>query len=131
MILNPSRRFLLAAGAASAAWPSLCGSARAAVVRPSRLTVERRTIEVNGRAASVFGIRQPDGLPGLVLNPGQPFTVEVANRSGEPTIVHWHGQTPPFLQDGVAETRRRLHRLRRASCITLAARTRPRPSRCR
>ena len=104
MIPNPSRRFLLAAGAASAAWPGLRGSARAAVGRTSRLTVERRTIEVNGRAASVFGIRQPDGVPGLVLDPGQPFAVEVANRCGEPTIVHWHGQTPPSLQDGVAET---------------------------
>ena len=52
----------------------------------------------------MFGIRQPDGLPGVVLGPDQPFSVRVANRCGEATIVHWHGQTPPFLQDGVAET---------------------------
>ena len=104
MTLNFTRRVLLATGAAAAAWPVLRGSARAAAGQPFRLAVERRTIDVDGRAASVFGIRQPSGVPGLVLDPGQPFAVEVANRCGEATIVHWHGQTPPFLQDGVAET---------------------------
>ena len=79
-------------------------AAAAPATQPTRLIVDRRTIEVDGRAASVFGIRQPDGVPGVVLGPDQPFSVSVANRSGEATIVHWHGQTPPFLQDGVAET---------------------------
>jgi FtsP/CotA-like multicopper oxidase with cupredoxin domain len=58
---------------------------------------------VRGKAASVFGIRQVDGTPGLVLDPGQRFRVSLANRSGEDTIIHWHGQTPPYGQDGVAE----------------------------
>ena len=26
------------------------------------------------------------------------------NQTGEPTIIHWHGQTPPPNQDGVVET---------------------------
>ena len=43
-------------------------------------------------------------MPGVVLDPGQPFSVTVENRAAEATIIHWHGQTPPFLQDGVAET---------------------------
>ena len=32
------------------------------------LRVQRRSIEVNGKAASVLGIRQPDGAPGLVTS---------------------------------------------------------------
>ena len=95
-----SRRQLLVASAAATVAPSFPSRAAG----PLALTVERRTIDVNGRAASVFGIRQPDGSHGLVLDPGQRFTVAVANRCGEATIVHWHGQTPPPLQDGVAET---------------------------
>ena len=71
---------------------------------PVRLMVGRRTLEVNDKPASVFGITGPDGAPGLVLDPGQRFAVTLANRAGEDTIVHWHGQTPPYLQDGVAET---------------------------
>jgi len=106
-----SRRHVLGAAAVAAGLPFQHPSpARAAppAERPSpgntSLVVDRRTIDVDGRAVSVFGIRQPGGMPGLVLDPGQPFTVGVTNRCGEATTVHWHGQTPPFLQDGVAET---------------------------
>ena len=100
-----SRRAVLASSAASlAVSAAMVPLATAAQAVPARLLVERRTIEVDGRAASVFGIRQPDGTPGVVLDPGQLFSVTVENRTSEATIVHWHGQTPPFLQDGVAET---------------------------
>ncbi len=99
-----SRRRLMAGTAASLLPGVLAVPARAAAMPPIGLIAERRTIDVDGRAASVFGIRQPDGTPGLVLAPGQRFTVNVLNRCGEATIVHWHGQTPPVLQDGVAET---------------------------
>jgi FtsP/CotA-like multicopper oxidase with cupredoxin domain len=68
------------------------------------LHVDRRTIEVNGRAATVFGIRQPHGDVGLSLAPGQRFQVRLVNRTLDPTIVHWHGQTPPVAQDGVPDT---------------------------
>ena len=54
-----------------------------------------RTIEVKGRASSVYGIRQPDGASGLVLDPGQPFHINLVNSIGEDTIIHWHGQKPP------------------------------------
>ena len=43
--------------------------ARPATV-PVQLRIARRTIEVNGRAASVFGLRQPNGTPGLALREG-------------------------------------------------------------
>ncbi|MFI5015660.1 MAG: multicopper oxidase family protein [Hyphomicrobiales bacterium] len=66
--------------------------------------VERRTLEVNGKAASVFGIRGPDGKQGLVLGPDERFAFALENRAGEPTLVHWHGLTPPPSQDGVLDT---------------------------
>ncbi len=75
-----------------------------------RLSVERRTLEVNGKAASMFGIRQPDGTHGLTLDPGRRFLVDLANRAGEDTVIHWHGQTPPYVQDGVADMNRPLIR---------------------
>ncbi len=100
-----SCRSLLASSAASLAIPAaIASSAAPAKAAPKRLLVERRTVEIDGRAALVVGIRQPDGTPGVVLDPGQPFSVIVENRASEVTIIHWHGQTPPFLQDGVAET---------------------------
>ena len=70
----------------------------------THLVVGRRTIDVNGKPASVFGIRQPGGIPGLILEPGQRFNVSLENQTDEPTIIHWHGQTPPPNQDGVVET---------------------------
>ncbi len=97
------RRGLL--GASAAGIVALSRLPRAAgASRPLRLTAGRRTLEVNGKSASVFGITGPDGAPGLVLDAGQRFAVTLANRTGEDTIVHWHGQTPPYLQDGVTET---------------------------
>jgi FtsP/CotA-like multicopper oxidase with cupredoxin domain len=78
-------------------------SARAEAT-PIGLVAERRTLEVNGKPASVFALRQPNGAAGVTLEPGQRFTVEVINRTGQSTIIHWHGQTPPARQDGVAET---------------------------
>lgn len=68
-----------------------------------RLLAETRTIEVNGRAATVYGLRQPDGTRGLFLDPGERFLVELDNGLKEPTIIHWHGQSPPSGQDGVSQ----------------------------
>ena len=98
-----SRRGLLGASAAGIAAFSHRPRAFAASP-PLRLTAGRRTLEVNGKSASVFGITGPDGTPGVVLDPGQRFAVTLANQAGEDTIVHWHGQRPPYLQDGVVET---------------------------
>ncbi|MFI4996482.1 MAG: multicopper oxidase family protein [Hyphomicrobiales bacterium] len=98
-----SRRQVLACAAATAAgaFSSRAGLAEAPL---PGLVVERRTLDVKGKAASVFGIRGPDGRQGLVLEPDQRFAFGLENRSGEPTIVHWHGQTPPTSQDGVLDT---------------------------
>lgn len=66
------------------------------------LTLASRTIEVNGRAATVYSLIGPDGKPGLSFDAGGDFDVSLANTLGEDTIVHWHGLTPPWDQDGVA-----------------------------
>jgi len=67
----------------------------------TRLVIDRRALEVLGRPASVYSIRQINGTSGIVLGPGQPFIVDLENRLTEETIIHWHGQTPPYPQDGV------------------------------
>ena len=65
------------------------------------LRVHRRSIEVNGKPASVLGIRQPDGSRGLITEVGKRFRVRVVNDLDVPTLIHWHGLTPPWQQDGV------------------------------
>ena len=98
------RRSLLAATAAFAAFDVTRVRHAYAQGVPVQLLAERRVLEVDGRAASVFGIRQRNGMAGIVLDPGQRFAVNLVNKSAEPTIIHWHGQTPPVRQDGVADT---------------------------
>jgi FtsP/CotA-like multicopper oxidase with cupredoxin domain len=106
------RSFLLgsaklgAAGCAASLMPIGGNSALATPL--TSLTVGRRTIEVNGRAASVFGISQPNSTPGITLDPGELFSVDVVNDAGDDLIIHWHGQKPPYLLDGVADKNRRL-----------------------
>ena len=109
MTITFYRRQLMKASLKVAAATTL-GAMLPRVTRPawaassSQLIVERRSLDVRGRAASVFGIRQPTGTPGLTLDPGQRFLVDVRSQVGEDTVLHWHGQTPPNMQDGVIET---------------------------
>ena len=65
------------------------------------LRLERRGVEINGKSASVYRISQPDGTAGIVTRSGARFRVRVENRIGEPSLIHWHGLTPPWQQDGV------------------------------
>lgn len=75
--------------------------AAAALAAAVPLSVDRRVIDVRGRAATVFGIAQPDGTLGLTATAGSAFRVDLVNRLTENTLVHWHGLTPPADQDGV------------------------------
>lgn len=90
------------AGAAGALAPGLLlpGPARAQGT-PVALRVESRVLDINGKAAKVFALRQPDGKHGLVAEAGRRFHVRLENRIEEPTLIHWHGLTPPSAQDGV------------------------------
>ena len=103
MLRHFSRRHVLLAGASTGAlaWlPST--SALAMPIR--RLRAAKRIIEVNGKSASMFALEGANGLDGVRLAPGERFAVTLENACGEPTIIHWHGQTPPVAQDGVTAT---------------------------
>src|SRR5882757_9430962 len=65
-----------------------------------RLTAGTRTLVVNGKPAQVFGLIGPNGKPGITLSPGERFHVDLVNRADTSTIIHWHGQLPPWTQDG-------------------------------
>jgi len=45
----------------------LAGRTTSAAQQPLKLAVVSRTIDVNGRAATVFGLTGPDDRPGLTL----------------------------------------------------------------
>ena len=97
-----SRRGFLATTAASAASLLLPSRVRAQSSQLS-LTATTRTIDVRGRAASVWGLLGSNGQSGLVLDPGQRFAVDLTNSLADPTIIHWHGQIPENAQDGVPD----------------------------
>ncbi|TLG75657.1 multicopper oxidase family protein [Methylocystis sp. B8] len=101
------RSALLSAFAASVTLPHRSWAQYGSVAvgeKPETVTilrVQRRNIEVNGKLASVLGIRQPDGAQGLVTEVGRRFRVRVDNELDAPTLIHWHGLAPPWRQDGV------------------------------
>ena len=68
---------------------------------PRRLVCQSRILDVNGKPATVFGIGEDGKGQGLVLDPRERFQVALVNRLAEPTLIHWHGQMPPNVQDGV------------------------------
>ena len=86
-----SRRALLAGGVATFAAPAILARAQNSGAAPTILRLERRNIEVNGKTASVYGIRQPNGAFGLATEVGKPFRVRVENGIDEPSLIHWHG----------------------------------------
>ncbi|MDZ4392572.1 multicopper oxidase family protein [Cypionkella sp.] len=97
-----TRRGFLAATSASAATLLLPAQVRAQSTRMT-LSATSRTIEVQGKAAKVWGLLDGNGRYGLVLDPGQAFAVDLTNTLDAPTIIHWHGQIPPNMQDGVPD----------------------------
>ncbi|MEO8714427.1 MAG: multicopper oxidase domain-containing protein, partial [Acetobacteraceae bacterium] len=100
MTVSLRRRRLLTSAAAIgglALRPGSDARAASAVI----LTAGRRVLEVNGKPAPVFGIIQPDGTSGLVTSVTEPFRVSLVNDAGVKTLIHWHGLTPPYQQDGV------------------------------
>src|SRR5262245_1033146 len=97
-----SRRSFLAASAALGATAFGGSLARASSHNaPVEIAIGTRTIEVKGKAATVFGLTQHDGTRGLVTNAGDRFRVRLTNEIQEAALLHWHGLTPPNSQDGV------------------------------
>ena len=100
-----TRRQVLASGAAMAGTiPFLPATCATAAPEPRtgklRLTAGTRTLDVHGKPARVFGLIGPNGNPGITLSPGERFDVDLVNQAGTSTIIHWHGQLPPWKQDG-------------------------------
>ncbi len=67
----------------------------------TRLQATSRTLEINGKAATLMGLEQANGKQGLSFVAGQPFNVLLENKLSVPTAIHWHGLHPPNNQDGV------------------------------
>ncbi len=101
-----SRRHILGMVSASAAagalgLPNGYGAAGAAPAKA--LAVSSRVLEVNGKAARVYGLTRADGVWGLYEELGARFQVSLTNELDTETLIHWHGLTPPSEQDGVPD----------------------------
>src|SRR4029078_1976349 len=95
------RALLLSAVAASTLVPTLARSQAAPSAGPGRgsepqtvLRLLRRTIDVKGKSASVYGIQQPDGTFGLRTGVGKQFRVRVDHRIAHPRLLHCTALTP-------------------------------------
>jgi len=66
------------------------------------LDVTTRILEVNGKAARVFALTS-EGKARLDFMSGDRFRVKLQNRLDQPTLIHWHGLTPPNAADGVPD----------------------------
>ncbi len=97
-----SRRDFIAATAAAPLAAALAPRLGRAAPPPIALRAENRTIEVNGKAASMLHIGRADGVSGVYTEAGRDFRVSLENRlKDDQTLIHWHGLTPPYRQDGV------------------------------
>ena len=97
-----TRRGFLAASAALAA-PLLIPARSRAAAPAAVLRAETRVLDIGGRAATVWGLTNGTGTQGLTLASGERFQVTLKNALPEPTLIHWHGQIPPNVQDGVPD----------------------------
>jgi FtsP/CotA-like multicopper oxidase with cupredoxin domain len=65
------------------------------------IEVQSRVLDVNGRAAKVYGMVVDGKAGGLYTRFGSDFAARVTNSLPETTLIHWHGLLPPIQQDGV------------------------------
>ncbi len=100
MTYDLTRRGFLTASAAMAASTALPLSAFGQSA-PLSLAATTRVLEIDGKAATVWGLTNGAGRQGLVLDLNQRFRVDLTNTLDAETIIHWHGQMPPNVQDGV------------------------------
>ncbi|MGA7458626.1 MAG: multicopper oxidase family protein [Candidatus Korobacteraceae bacterium] len=102
------RRFLTCAGASvgglllrERGYAAALDLFQATQPAPIRLQAVTRTLDINGKSASVLGLLQPNGTHGLEWVVNQLFRVVLENKLTEPTAIHWHGLYPPNNEDGV------------------------------
>jgi FtsP/CotA-like multicopper oxidase with cupredoxin domain len=67
-----------------------------------RLSATSRSLVINGSEASALAITTGDGKIARFRR-GEHFNATLENRLDEPTLVHWHGLTPPSAQDGTPD----------------------------
>ncbi len=67
----------------------------------TKLQATMRTLEINGKTATLMGLQQANGKQGLSFTVNQPFNVLLENKLPVSTAIHWHGLHPPNDQDGV------------------------------
>ena len=99
------RQFLAASagiGIGAALSPAFLSRTAVAATQLKTLEVTTRIIEVNGKAAKVFALTS-DGKARLDFMSGDRFQVKLQNRLDQPTLIHWHGLTPPNAADGVPD----------------------------
>jgi FtsP/CotA-like multicopper oxidase with cupredoxin domain len=95
-----SRRQVIGGALAAGLLPVVPRPAFAVGKPAKRLLAGTTTIEVNGKAANVFRLTDAAGRSGITLAPDERFHVDLVNECGRETIIHWHGQLPPWTQDG-------------------------------
>jgi len=104
-----SRRSFISAGGACAGAALLQHRGGASLLpaddpplsQATRLQATMRTLEIDGKAATLMGLEQTGGKQGMTLVVNQPFDVLLENKLPVPTAIHWHGLHPPNHQDGV------------------------------
>jgi FtsP/CotA-like multicopper oxidase with cupredoxin domain len=108
-----SRRKFLAGSLGAAAGsallpPSRLGNTSGLLHQPASqglpittIQATKRTLDINGKSASVLGLLQPDGTQGITSVVNQGFRVTLDNKLSVPTAIHWHGLHPPNKEDGV------------------------------
>lgn len=110
-----SRRGFLAASAAAAS-PLFLPVKSLASSPILTLRAMTRTLDIAGRAVTVKGLIDAQGRSGLILDPSQPFRVDLSNDLDTETSIHWHGQVPPNAQDGVPGMPQLALKLHRTVC---------------
>jgi FtsP/CotA-like multicopper oxidase with cupredoxin domain len=98
-----NRRDVLALGGVGLLAVGLPVSAQAAGLPRFQIDLQSRFLEVNGKAAKVFGIAVDGKAGGLFTRYGPDFSADVNNGLSEDTLIHWHGLVPPVELDGVPD----------------------------
>jgi FtsP/CotA-like multicopper oxidase with cupredoxin domain len=85
-------------------FPAFAQDAALASANATVLKAVSRSLDINGKAANVYGLMQGNGVHGITLNAGSNFDVALHNELPDPTLIHWHGLLPPWPMDGVPDT---------------------------